>query len=547
MENSYQIQMLKLGIERTRYYLKAREASLKSKVYLNLRSPELKALSDYKWNSDLQKDEIVHQDTRRWQMDLSIRQPVILFGYPTNGYLSLNNRIYRYLQNINDEENVDYYNRYFVRFEQPLFQPNYLKNNIEEAELALEREELDYIGDIVRLIDDIADDYYNLFELSYKDVIYSNHLANLQKVSEIVNDNSQLFVEPAPRTDVPEVYVVKKGDTLWDIAEKFFGYPFIWPEIWKKNLFIDDPHWIYPGQEITLELLLEKTAQPEQPSEKPAAKPIKEPEPLNTARSIEGIQIQVELANTQEQLLGNQSDIRLETARMKQRLRVDYQDSLIVKPITTISPINVNVNQALQYGYTLRPTLRIYDIRKRQDEIYLQETIARGAFRINLEMTYGMEKQDERYQELWDDKDNSYSVSIRAYIPIWDWGRRKANIEAQRISVKRTELFKEESRNRMESEITNAVANLEEYQKRALNMKENMDVAQKLSTASITQFEKNQISIQDILKILERQKETELNFLDAYLGYRKSLVTLIANTHYDFENDISLIDKFHAM
>lgn len=79
-----------------------------------------------------------------------------------------------------------------------------------------------------------------------------------------------------PAGDVPEVYVVKEGDTLWDIAEKFFGDPFTWPEIWKKNLFIEDPHWIYPGQEITLELLLEKIAEPEIPPEKP----LKQPEPL---------------------------------------------------------------------------------------------------------------------------------------------------------------------------------------------------------------------------------------------------------------------------
>jgi len=346
-----------------------------------------------------------------------------------------------------------------VKFEQPLFQPNYLKNNIEEAELSLEREELDYIGDIVRLIDDITDDYYDLFELSYKDVICSNHLANLQQVSEIVNNNSQ----------------------------------------------------------------------------------------QDTARSIERIQVQVELANTQEQLLENQSDMRLEATRIKQNLIIDAQDSLIVKPLVKITPVTVDIDQAIQYGYTLRPTLRLHDINRRRDEINLQETKSRGAFHINLEMTYGMEKQDERYQELWDDKDNSYSVSINAYIPIWDWGRRKANTEASKISIRRTELRTEESINGIESEITNAAANLEEYQKRALNMKENMDVAQKLSTASITQFEKNQISIQDILKILERQKETELNFLDAYLGYRKSLVSLMVNTHYDFENDISLIDKFHAM
>jgi len=79
-----------------------------------------------------------------------------------------------------------------------------------------------------------------------------------------------------PAGDVPEVYIVKEGDTLWDIAEKFFGDPFTWPDIWKKNLFIDDPHWIYPGQEITLKLLLEKIAEPELPPEKP----LKQPEPL---------------------------------------------------------------------------------------------------------------------------------------------------------------------------------------------------------------------------------------------------------------------------
>ena len=60
-----------------------------------------------------------------------------------------------------------------------------------------------------------------------------------------------------PGGDVPDVYVVKDGDTLWDIAEHFFGDPLTWPDIWKKNLFIEDPHWIYPGQEFCLGTLNE--------------------------------------------------------------------------------------------------------------------------------------------------------------------------------------------------------------------------------------------------------------------------------------------------
>ena len=109
---------------------------------------------------------------------------------------------------------------------------------------------------------------------------------------------SHVPAAPAARPDTDEqkkhdehsLYVVKKGDTLWDIADDKLGDPYRYPEIFKasKKTFQPDgrrlvnPDLIYPGWELTIPAKAEKpkrAAQPDTPkkTEQTPATPVPTP------------------------------------------------------------------------------------------------------------------------------------------------------------------------------------------------------------------------------------------------------------------------------
>jgi hypothetical protein len=51
-----------------------------------------------------------------------------------------------------------------------------------------------------------------------------------------------------------KVHVVVAGDTFWSLAAANLGNPYLWPQIWEKNQYVRDAHWIYPGDPLVLDL-----------------------------------------------------------------------------------------------------------------------------------------------------------------------------------------------------------------------------------------------------------------------------------------------------
>ena len=91
--------------------------------------------------------------------------------------------------------------------------------------------------------------------------------------SYVVGDDGKPIEEPSDGVrggPVPELHVVRRGDTLWDISFLYFNDPWQWPKVWSYNPQITNPHWIYPGDLVRL-LPRGVFAQAAQPEVAPAA------------------------------------------------------------------------------------------------------------------------------------------------------------------------------------------------------------------------------------------------------------------------------------
>jgi hypothetical protein len=71
----------------------------------------------------------------------------------------------------------------------------------------------------------------------------------------LVGDHYTAWNPPDPATYPPtaKTHKVAGGDTLWALAQTYYGNAYLWPQLWESNTWITDAHWIYPGDVLLVE------------------------------------------------------------------------------------------------------------------------------------------------------------------------------------------------------------------------------------------------------------------------------------------------------
>ncbi len=68
----------------------------------------------------------------------------------------------------------------------------------------------------------------------------------------VVAEHWSPYQAPTSYPEGTELHIIVDGDTLWAISGQYLENPYLWPQLWDANRYIDDPHLIYPGDPVML-------------------------------------------------------------------------------------------------------------------------------------------------------------------------------------------------------------------------------------------------------------------------------------------------------
>ncbi|MFC1557844.1 TolC family protein [candidate division KSB1 bacterium] len=238
---------------------------------------------------------------------------------------------------------------------------------------------------------------------------------------------------------------------------------------------------------------------------------------------MELLQIEVELADSRDEILETEGRLTRSKDSFKQTIGLPKSEDIVIEPVLEYKPIQLAdeiKEKTIELGMQNSTRIKDGEIRKEFRTLDVIDADRLNEFKGSIVTTVGLDKKDSVFTETLKKPDQTRSVSLNFYLPLWDWGRNKAQVRSAQASLKYAETSLSENRRTVKRWLEDELRDLEDANIRLEILSKSKKLADKSYALGIEKFKNGQINSQSLILVIEQLINSNKSFLSAYIDFQ---------------------------
>ncbi len=249
----------------------------------------------------------------------------------------------------------------------------------------------------------------------------------------------------------------------------------------------------------------------------------------------EFLQAELDLLSSQSSMQNNEVDLENVKDNFKQALGIILEEEIMVIADVSVTPIDVDLQEATNYALQNRMELRQRQIDIESGQFDIIKTNAINEFKGDVGIEVGLFGQDGNIGNLYKHPTDNQSVQFSLAIPLWDWGEKKARLRAAEASLKSKEYNLKDEEVGIKLTIRQIYRNLGNLLTQIDIARKNEDNAKLTYEINLEKYRNGDLTSMD-LNLQQNQLTQKKNALiSALINYKIELLNMKLQTLYDFE------------
>ncbi len=246
-------------------------------------------------------------------------------------------------------------------------------------------------------------------------------------------------------------------------------------------------------------------------------------------------QAELNFANAQLSVQDNELALANAEELFKREVGMDIDEDIQLVTDLEITPIVVDLDQAIEYALNSRMELRQRQIEIERSFFEMERTKSQNEFRADLQMTLGIFGDDPRLGRIYDNPTRNPSVALSFQLPIFDWGARKARIKAQEVAIESQRLDLDQDKIQIRMDLRREFRNLEAQLPRIDIARKSVENAERTYEINLERYINGDLTGIDLNQFQSQLSSKKIEYAQALINYKTQILNLKILTLYDWE------------